>query len=732
MSVDYLDFDLEIGEGDGRTFPLAVLHSPAGNARTHFDFTLSELELENRLLALEKALLRHVGTRRQILSPDEQTVRDLGCEFFDMLFTGEVRTLFYESRRTALAQGKFLRLRLRVRSPQLAALPWEYLFDTRQDEYVCLSHSTPLVRYLEVPQPPRPLTVSLPLRILGVVTDPSDLASLNVKLEKERLERALAPLRARGQVELEWLDGQTWRDLLRAMRPGRGPWHVVHFIGHGGFDRQRDEGVLAFADASGKSDVRSATEVARMLSGQHSLRLVLLNSCDGAQSSQRDIFSSTAATLVRRGLTAAVAMQYKITDRAAIEFSQTFYEALAEGLPVDAAVTDARRSVSLAIRHTLEWGTPVLFMRSEDGVLFDVAGEATPVAEPAPEPSDLPPESDLAPVIETLSGAQIQALHEVLLNSYDLHSLRFMLRFRLNAPSKILAGSSLAEMAFSSLDWAERTDQLHELAQAVRTDNPDNIKLHFVTEQPPQMRVRFDWVYIPACEFTMGSTAEDKLADDNETPQHILYLPSYWITKVPVTNAQYRFFTRTTGHKQPDHWEFGKFPPGKGNHPVVNVSWHDVMEFCRWTGVNLPSEAEWEKAARGTDGRLWPWGNDRSGEQPYDFEGKTEPVGRDPHSASIFGCLDMVGKISEWTRTLWGDNWERPKFTYPYNPNDGRENVEKYAGTLRVIRGGLYSRTIPNQGVRRRSRRCAYRSWHGTHDRLSYVGFRVVFPASAL
>ncbi len=169
MAIQYLDFDLEIGRGDGRTYPLAVLQSPAGNVRGQFDLALGQLELANRLLALQNALLRSGAGRRKAPTRDEQTVRDFGQELFSSLFQADVRSLFFESKRIAAGQGKFLRLKLRILDPQLAALPWEYLFDARQNEYLCLAPSTPLIRYLEVAQPPQPLRIEPPLRILGMM-----------------------------------------------------------------------------------------------------------------------------------------------------------------------------------------------------------------------------------------------------------------------------------------------------------------------------------------------------------------------------------------------------------------------------------------------------------------------------------------------------------------------------------------------------------------------------------
>jgi tetratricopeptide (TPR) repeat protein len=151
-----------------------------------------------------------------------------------------------------------------------------------------------------------------------------------------------------------------------------GPRHIFHFIGHGGFDRNADQGLIALADEDGLSALMHATELGRLLADHDSLRLVLLNSCEGARGGEQDIFSSTASILVRRGIPAVVAMQYAITDRAAIEFSRAFYEALADGLPVDAAVSEARKAISLAVANTIEWGTPVLYMRSPQGIIFQM------------------------------------------------------------------------------------------------------------------------------------------------------------------------------------------------------------------------------------------------------------------------------------------------------------------------------------------------------------------------
>jgi formylglycine-generating enzyme required for sulfatase activity len=226
-------------------------------------------------------------------------------------------------------------------------------------------------------------------------------------------------------------------------------------------------------------------------------------------------------------------------------------------------------------------------------------------------------------------------------------------------------------------------------------------------------------VLIPAGDFLMGSDPSvDQDAYDDEQPQHPLSLPDYYLAKTPLTNAQYAAFVQATGHQQPEHWEGGKPPKGKEDHPVVNVSWHDAVAYCNWlsevTGrpYRLPSEAEWEKGARGTDGRLYPWGNQWDAERCNSFEGDkgdTTPVGAYPQGASPYGLLDMAGNVWEWTRSV--------DKSYPYDPDDGRENLE--AKGLRVLRGGAF---VNDSGYVR----CASRYRSSPDGRSRSRGFRVV------
>jgi serine/threonine-protein kinase len=235
-----------------------------------------------------------------------------------------------------------------------------------------------------------------------------------------------------------------------------------------------------------------------------------------------------------------------------------------------------------------------------------------------------------------------------------------------------------------------------------------------------------EMVLIPAGEFLMGSDPnEDKDADDNEQPQRTLYLPNYYVARTPATNAQYLAFVQDAGWTPPGHWEGGKPPRGKENHPVVYVSWVDALAYCKWlseaTGrsYRLPSEAEWEKAARGTDGNIYPWGNQWDAGRCNNEEsgiGDTTPVGEySPEGNSPYGCVDMAGNVLEWTSSLY-----KP---YPYDAADGREDPD--AEGARVLRGGAFG---DEPGLVR----CAFRPWSPPGSRGRSRGFRVVLSPGTL
>lgn len=248
------------------------------------------------------------------------------------------------------------------------------------------------------------------------------------------------------------------------------------------------------------------------------------------------------------------------------------------------------------------------------------------------------------------------------------------------------------------------------------------------------------WVKIPAGEFWMGNGK----GLDREKPIHKVYLDRYWISLVPITNAQYHFFVNDVGYDIPRHWKGGKVPRGMESHPVVYVTWYDAMAYCRWLkrkleevngkiriwsmkestkiclksgmyDVLLPSEAEWEKAARATkDQSTFPWGDIWQEGYCNTSElgvNKTTPVGIFPEGRSPYGVLEMAGNVWEWTRSQGGND-------YPYVIDDGRENLDASNEVTRVVRGGSW---FANQD----QARCTSRVVRVPVSRNDYYGFRV-------
>ena len=210
-------------------------------------------------------------------------------------------------------------------------------------------------------------------------------------------------------------------------------------------------------------------------------------------------------------------------------------------------------------------------------------------------------------------------------------------------------------------------------------------------------------ITIPAGGFIMGNDREDR-----EKPQRRVYLDMYQIGRNPVTNAQYRQFIEATGRREPRLWDDERF--NQPNQPVVGVSWHDAQAYCQWAGLRLPTEAEWEKAARGNDGQEYPWGPEPPDESRCNFArniDRTTEVGSYPDGASPYGCLDMAGNVWEWCADWYEE----------YDPQQTRNPTGPVKGDLKVLRGGSWYSS--GTGVR-----CAFRfSRHPDFWNLG-LGFR--------
>jgi hypothetical protein len=351
-------------------------HSPYGEWVSHVRPPFGADELRTILNEVEKSLIRSASpviTRRA--GAPERVTRQFGQQLSDTLMAGNVRILFDKCRDKARERGDQLQVLIDPVGPNVSRIPWEFALDpSAGDDYLALR--VPVARSLHLMQPVPPLEVAPPLRVLGVMSRPSDLPALEVDAERRQISESLQRLSS-DLVKVDWLPGDRWQDVARALRSA--PWHVLHFVGHGGFDEDMESGFIELSGDDGRAHQVPAADLARWVYENPELRLVVLNACESATTGAAGAFSSTAAKLLREGVPAVVAMQYEISDPAALAFATVFYEGVARGIPVDRAVTVAREHVKMTFQ-SLEWATPVLFLASDQTRVFSIPERAAAAA----------------------------------------------------------------------------------------------------------------------------------------------------------------------------------------------------------------------------------------------------------------------------------------------------------------------------------------------------------------
>ena len=374
---DYEELQLRVRPGQRGAYRVEAVAPDGSRASGTFRLPVDETQLDNFVLQVGQPR-RNV---RKFRSPQMERAKDFGGRLFEALVAGDVRDLYRSARSGAEARGVGLRVTLYLTEvPTLMSVPWEFLFE--RPSFLAQSIYTPLVRSLDLKYVRQPHPVVLPLRILGVVSRPKGVVALDVEGEQQRLAEALAPLSEAGLVTLEWLPRATLSDLHDVIsRPGE--IHVLHYIGHGAYDERTDSGILLFEDEDGLRHEVTGEELGTLLQDEHSLRLVVLNSCEGARTSHVDPFSGVASSLVEVGIPAVIGMQFEITDEAAVTFGESLYKAIVNGYPVDAALAQVRKAI-FAARHDVEFGTPVLFLRATDAHLFKFDRRAVPASPPIP------------------------------------------------------------------------------------------------------------------------------------------------------------------------------------------------------------------------------------------------------------------------------------------------------------------------------------------------------------
>jgi formylglycine-generating enzyme required for sulfatase activity len=318
-----------------------VIDSPAGDGKTAV-----------RLPALRsKDTSPHGARGSRHLRAEESSPREDGTELFRAIFKGEVRERWLQSLEK-VGKGRGLRLKLRLEGvPELVGLPWECLFDPDQNTFLALRVETPVVRYLEVAAEPLLPEPPIPSKLLVVTANPQGTEQLNIEPEIGKIRQALSPLGSR--VRIERLDRPSLADLERRIRE----CHVLHFIGHA------SSGALLLESRNGQPRAVDVYDLTGMLAKHHSLRLVVLNTCQGARHSESDAFSGVAQGLVQKGVPAVIAMRHDISDEAAILFAEELYRSLAQGDSVQEAVALGRKAIFS--EHGEAWSVPALYMRQD-------------------------------------------------------------------------------------------------------------------------------------------------------------------------------------------------------------------------------------------------------------------------------------------------------------------------------------------------------------------------------
>jgi hypothetical protein len=383
----YENFDLVFTHHGGETYRAAVRDAPGGDAAV--TFTLSGAP---PTVAATVARNFTVGGPAPVTDVPIFT-QDVGRYLFDTVFQNDLLANFKVSLDRVRRANAFMRVRLDLTEvPDLVGLPWEMLASASSN--MALSVETSVVRYQALPFPVDRLAVnSPPLRVLVIISNPSapGLPPLMVEKEFDLIRNSLQPLMDKGLVELERLPTATVEELQnRLFQPE--PLHIIHYIGHGTFDAATGQGQLVFEGEGGVGfSLVDGQTFGQSLQAQNSVRLVILNACEGAMVSRTEAFAGVAQEVLRRGnVPAVVAMRTVVSDDIAIAFAETFYKwLLVNNLSADAAMTRARLRVRDVeqqrepSRAPLEWATPILFMREHDGYLVDFqAGAQAPPAQP--------------------------------------------------------------------------------------------------------------------------------------------------------------------------------------------------------------------------------------------------------------------------------------------------------------------------------------------------------------
>ncbi|HSS49134.1 MAG TPA: CHAT domain-containing protein, partial [Thermoanaerobaculia bacterium] len=635
---DYEDFVLRIRKDPAGGY----VATPSGPAETGQSEPFSSPFQEGDLDDLRA--FRGSGSRD--LGPSKKTVRlkveELGERLFKTIFSGSVWKLWVAALAEARHARHGLRLRLILEDPGLWEWPWEYLREPGYD-FLIFSRDISIVRSPGISEIVPPLPVKLPLRVLVVIAQPSGSADLDSEAEFQELKKSLKRLER--SVELTRLGAASLATLREDLER---PIHVLHFIGHGGFDQSLEQAFLQFEKPGGEPDPVTGVDLARVLGRQSPPALIVLNACEGGRASKTDPFGGVAQALLRNETSAVVAMQFQVTDEAARTFSKEFYKALVSGDTVDLAVYEAR--LALHTKRSVDWGNPVLYLRGSQGKIFDKQSNRFSVA----------------------AGTLLLAL-SLMTGGYSL----------LSGPKGITEPTPPPESTGTSSTPVENTPVYLEPTPEPTAAVPE---ISPVPSPPkplpgrgcpsiPDLGIVFK--RIESGTFIMGAHGEK-----DAKPHPVTITKSFCMSEKEITRQQWL----DVMHEPPPS-RYGKW----SKQPVESVSWVRVQDFIRElqkkdrkANFRLPTEAQWEYAARagsttkfsfGDDpNRLYLYGNCKSASVDDHYD-TTAPVGK--FTPNAWGLYDMQGNVSEWVAD-WYAPYDSAPQTDPTGPTKpGTDRVRR-------------------------------------------------------
>ena len=386
------EFVIQIGALIGDYYPVSVLRSPAGtggNGR----FPLRDYLMQAPMPA--GGTSGTVEATRTVVEDDApvpRLSRDVGRDLYNAIFTGDIASLFHRSLGRTSAENRRLRIRLHLNVgvesiAPLAALPWELMFRDDSDTYLSMSRETTFVRSLDVPIDFYDLRdVEGPVRVLFVMSNPK--GDLNLGAERVAIQEQLVEyLNAEDQppkLVTEYLENATFAGLEEKLH--RSDYHIIHFMGHGDMSPS-GEGMLLFHDG-----LRSGHDLGELMKDEPTTRLVTLNACNTGTASKKtgsDPFAGVASALVMAGVPAVIAMQFPVSDKAAIVFSARLYSQIAVGRSIEASVDSGRRKIKALRPDQTEWATPVLFLRDPAMSAYNASRAARSRSRPAAPTGDV-------------------------------------------------------------------------------------------------------------------------------------------------------------------------------------------------------------------------------------------------------------------------------------------------------------------------------------------------------